>query len=92
MAPRGYCGGPNFYSTDFSVDKNWKVHELVTVQFRLDFFNLLNHANFNPSSGSFTAFASVNCGSEIGVDSCERQSPVQPMQREQQCHHTSNLN
>jgi hypothetical protein len=68
MAPRGYCGGPNFFSTDFSVDKNWKIHELVTVQFRLDFFNLLNHANFNPSSGSFTPFASVNCGSEIGVD------------------------
>ena len=62
MAPRGYVGGPNFVNTDFSVDKNWKVRELATVQFRLDFFDLLNHANFNPSDGQFTPFQNVNCG------------------------------
>lgn len=61
--PRGYCHGPRFVNTDFSVDKNWKVHELVTVQFRLDFFDLFNHANFNPSSGTFSPVQTVNCGS-----------------------------
>ena len=62
IAPRGYVGGPNFVNTDFSVDKNWQVHELATVQFRLDFFDLLNHANFNPSSGTFSPVQNVNCG------------------------------
>ncbi len=62
MAPRGYVGGPNFVNTDFSVDKNWKVREMATVQFRLDFFDLFNHANFNPGSGTFSPFQSVNCG------------------------------
>ncbi len=62
MAPRGYVGGPNFVNTDFSVDKNWKVREMATVQFRLDFFDLFNHANFNPGNGTFSPFQSVNCG------------------------------
>ena len=61
-APRGYVGGPDFNNTDFSVDKNWRVHELATVQFRLDFFDLFNHANFNPSSGQFSPFQTVSCG------------------------------
>ncbi|MGI8772835.1 MAG: carboxypeptidase regulatory-like domain-containing protein [Acidobacteriaceae bacterium] len=62
VAPRGYCGGPNFNNTDFSVDKNWKVKERVTLQFRMDFFDVFNHANFNASSGSFTPVSGVNCG------------------------------
>ena len=59
---KGYCGGPNFNNTDFSVDKNWLIKERVTMQFRLDFFDLWNHANFNPSSGTFSPVQSVNCG------------------------------
>ena len=62
VAPRGYAGGPNFVNTDFSVDKNWRVHELATVQFRLDFFDLFNHANFNPNQGQFSPISSVSCG------------------------------
>ncbi len=66
--PRGYCNGPKFVNTDFSVDKNWKVKERATIQFRLDFFNLLNHANFNASSGTFTPIQSVNCGPQVGTN------------------------
>ena len=62
MAPRGYVGGPDFVNTDFSVDKNWKVRELATVQFRLDFFDIFNHANFNSGFGQFSPFQSVSCG------------------------------
>jgi len=48
------------------VDKNWKVKERVTIQFRFDFFNLFNHPNFN--GGTITGIAgsafaaTVNCG------------------------------
>ena len=66
VAPRGFCGGPNFNNTDFSVDKNWKVKERATIQFRMDFFDLWNHANFNPSQGTFTPVNSVNCGAANG--------------------------
>jgi Carboxypeptidase regulatory-like domain/TonB dependent receptor-like, beta-barrel len=38
-----------FRNWDFSVFKNWKVKERLTAQFRVEFFNVLNHPNFaNP--------------------------------------------
>lgn len=65
-APRGACHGPRLINTDLSVDKNWKVHERLTVQFRFDAFDLFNHANFRPDQGSFTAINNVNCGGLVG--------------------------
>jgi hypothetical protein len=63
MAPRGICGGPNLNNTDFSVHKNWYVKEKLQVKFQLDFFNLFNHPNFNPSSLSQgSPIESENCG------------------------------
>ena len=64
-APRGYCHGPRLVSTDLSLDKNWKVRDRVTIQFRMDAFDLLNHANFRPDQGSFSVAANVNCGSSF---------------------------
>jgi hypothetical protein len=67
VEPRGYCHGPSSINTDFSVDKNWRVWgERLRIQFRMDFFNLFNHANFrgdqvNGVNGG-TTFANVNCG------------------------------
>jgi hypothetical protein len=41
-----------FRNWDFSVAKNWKIGELLTAQFRGEFFNFLNHPNFaNPYGG-----------------------------------------
>ncbi len=66
MAPRGYCHGPHLINTDLSLDKNWKVHDLVTVQFRLDAFDVFNHANFRADQGNFgTPFTSINCGASF---------------------------
>jgi len=69
METRGACGGPNFNNTDFSVRKNWPVfHEKVNIKFQMDFFNLFNHPNFNPSSLSFgSPVQNVNCGSQVGT-------------------------
>ena len=63
-APRGYCRGPKLINTDLSLDKNWQVKGRVTLQFRLDAFDLMNHANFRADQGNFTAFANVNCGTQ----------------------------
>lgn len=68
-APRGYCQGPRLVSTDFSVDKNWKAGERVTVQFRLDAFDLFNHANFRADQGNFNLASNVNCGAGVPFNS-----------------------
>ncbi|WP_419804990.1 carboxypeptidase regulatory-like domain-containing protein [Terriglobus sp.] len=62
MAPRGACHGPRLVNTDLSLDKNWRVHDRFNVQFRMDAFDLLNHANFRADQGNFTPVSSVNCG------------------------------
>ena len=64
--PRGYCRGPSLLDTDLSIDKNFKLSERVRLQFRIDLFNMLNHANFrgdqiNGVAGG-TMFSGVNCG------------------------------
>ncbi|MGH9880735.1 MAG: TonB-dependent receptor domain-containing protein, partial [Pyrinomonadaceae bacterium] len=38
--------GPSFINTDFSVIKNTKLGEGIRLQFRAEFFDLFNHANF----------------------------------------------
>jgi hypothetical protein len=39
--------GPGLATWDFSVLKNITLHERLSLQFRAEFFNLLNRANFN---------------------------------------------
>jgi hypothetical protein len=54
--------GPAFNNTDFSITKNTKFGETVRVQFRAEFFDVFNHANFgqpgnvvaSPSFGRIT--------------------------------------
>lgn len=38
--------GPGFNNTDFSVLKNTKIAESLRLQFRAEFFDVFNHANF----------------------------------------------
>ncbi|HZI20827.1 MAG TPA: carboxypeptidase-like regulatory domain-containing protein [Pyrinomonadaceae bacterium] len=44
---RGAIRGTPLTTLDFSLNKNWRVRERAGLQFRAEFFNLLNHANFN---------------------------------------------
>jgi len=56
---RGRFYGPGFSDVDFSVFKNTPISERVTMQFRIEMFNIFNHTNLggfassNLSSGSF---------------------------------------
>ena len=47
-AGRNSIVGPSVYTTDLSMLKNFPVKEKATVQFRTEFFNAFNHANFTP--------------------------------------------
>ncbi len=37
---------PNFEEWDLAADKNFRIHEDIHVQFRSEFFNVLNNVNF----------------------------------------------
>jgi Carboxypeptidase regulatory-like domain/TonB dependent receptor len=55
----GNCGvgryhGPGFTNTDISVFKIFPVREIMRFEFRAEFFNAFNHANFS-NPGSFFA-------------------------------------
>jgi hypothetical protein len=39
--------GPGFHRLDFSLFKDFQLTERFTLQFRSEFFNILNHPNFN---------------------------------------------
>jgi hypothetical protein len=62
-AGRNLFRSPNYYNVDFAVAKEWKIKERLTAQFRAEFFNLFNRADFtfpdspgrppvDPNSGS----------------------------------------
>jgi len=47
--------GPGLGTWDFSLQKNTAIRETLNLQFRAEFFNLLNRANFNtPNAVVFT--------------------------------------
>jgi hypothetical protein len=50
-AGRNIAQGPGYTDWDFSLFKNIRVGESKDIQFRAEFFNILNHTNFhNPDS------------------------------------------
>jgi Carboxypeptidase regulatory-like domain/TonB-dependent Receptor Plug Domain/TonB dependent receptor len=53
-SPRNKFTGPHYRNFDFSLTKDTKLGERVSMQLRADFFNILNHPNFaNPLLPSF---------------------------------------
>ena len=88
----GYLGGredttlgPGFHRLDFSTFKNFHISERFSAQFRAEFFNILNHPNFNApgfggngvtSIGGSTNYTSATFG-EIGST---RDAPFDPRQ------------
>jgi hypothetical protein len=50
-AGRDSLRGPGFWNVDFSLFRNFDIVERLHLQFRAEFFNVFNHANFsNPSA------------------------------------------
>jgi hypothetical protein len=53
---RTSLNGPTYKQWDFAIYKNTAVTERLNIQFRADFFNILNHPNFaNPFLPAFIA-------------------------------------
>jgi hypothetical protein len=66
-APRAPVYGPRFVNTDFSVIKDFPLREAMNLQFRAEFFNLLNHAQFYMNGYADTGEQDINTPSSFGV-------------------------
>jgi hypothetical protein len=68
-APRAPVYGPRFVNTDFSLIKDFPLsfHEATTLQFRAEFFNLFNHAQFYMNGVADTGEQDINNQSSFGV-------------------------
>ena len=66
--PRNFLRGPSYTNFDLAVSKTTAVSERVKIEFRAEFFNVFNHANFlNPgvtNSGN-GAYSGGSSGSNI---------------------------
>lgn len=53
-APRSICCGPGLSQFDFALIKNTSLNEHKQIQFRAEFFNAFNHAQFFVPDGNIT--------------------------------------
>jgi hypothetical protein len=77
--------GPGFHRLDFSTFKGFQLTERFSLQFRAEFFNILNHPNFNaPNFGGNGVVAVSNSGnftsSTFGQIGSTRDAPYDPRQ------------
>jgi carboxypeptidase family protein len=66
-AARAPVYGPRFVNTDFSVIKDFMIHESVNLQFRAEFFNLFNHPQFFLPGIGNSGMQDINTPSSFGV-------------------------
>jgi Carboxypeptidase regulatory-like domain/TonB dependent receptor len=81
----GTTTGPGFHRLDFSLFKALPLTERFSLQFRTEFFNILNHPNFNaPNFGGNGVVAISNSGnftsSNFGQIGSTRDAPYDPRQ------------
>jgi hypothetical protein len=51
-APRRFFHGPGINNWDIAIEKDTKITEGTSVEFRSEFFNAFNHAQFNQPDGN----------------------------------------
>jgi hypothetical protein len=61
---------PGFQNVDISLAKNTRIRERISLQFRAETFNLLNHPNFGQPVTSFTSsqFAQITATRAVRGD------------------------
>lgn len=67
-AGRNIIGGPDFQNLDLSLFKTFRIDEAFRLQFRAEFFNILNRPNFQVPSNVGTVAGTVAGGDIIFND------------------------
>jgi hypothetical protein len=57
-ARHDFFSGPGLNQTDLAIRKNTKITERVSLEFRAEFFNAFNHAQFENPGGDYNAISS----------------------------------
>jgi len=83
--PQGQVTGPGFHRLDFSTFKEFPFKERFRLQFRAEFFNILNHPNFNSpgfgGNGVVAISGATNyTSSNFGKIGSTRDAPYDPRQ------------
>jgi hypothetical protein len=81
----GQISGPGFHRFDFSLFKNYQINERFSLQFRSEFFNILNHPNFNAPNFGGNGVNSVGGSGDytsatFGAIGSTRDAPFDPRQ------------
>jgi hypothetical protein len=59
--PRAFFQGNNYWNIDMSITKRQRITERLQSEFRFEFFNLLNHPNFNNKSAGLGCSVTGAC-------------------------------
>jgi outer membrane receptor protein involved in Fe transport len=59
---RNSVWGPHFFNMDLAVQKDFPIHEVASIQFRMDAFNIFNHINFGTPSGNIEQAGAIGTG------------------------------
>lgn len=73
---RNIFRGPSFANLDFSVSKIFRLNERVKLQLRGEFFNILNHANFDVFTMNTDLGVTNNVGNVIYTPDVAAANPV----------------
>jgi hypothetical protein len=81
----GQIPGPGFHRFDFSLFKNFQLNERFSMQFRSEFFNILNHPNFNAPNFGGNGVNSIGgsgtyTSGTFGAIGSTRDAPFDPRQ------------
>ena len=67
--------GPDFVNTDFSLIKQFRLTEQVGLNFRAEFFNLFNHAQFFLPGSPLTTMQDISSPSTFGKVTATTNNP-----------------
>jgi hypothetical protein len=57
---KGSFSGPSYVDIDMSISRNFPIHERLYLQFRAEYFNILNHTNFgDPNTTLGSTFGQI---------------------------------
>jgi len=62
---RGVFNGPGLAEVDLSVFKNTSITERATLQFRAEFFNILNHVNLGTPNATVFSGGAINASAGL---------------------------